>query len=82
MGMVALMLARGRALLTSFAKRCVIYRDDIHINQRLCGVRKGPVVACGLRGRLINESNLGGSIVMLGLTAPDKRLTTKIKFIN
>ncbi|ABB74148.1 Subtilase family protein [Nitrosospira multiformis ATCC 25196] len=35
-----------------------------------------PVVACDLRGRPINESNLGGSIGMRGLSAPGENITS------
>lgn len=35
-----------------------------------------PVVACDLRGRPINESNLGGSIGMRGLSAPGDNITS------
>ncbi|SCX46300.1 S8 family serine peptidase [Nitrosospira sp. Nsp1] len=35
-----------------------------------------PVVACDLRGRPINESNLGGSIGMRGLSAPGDSITS------
>ncbi len=35
-----------------------------------------PVVACDLRGRPINESNLGGSIGMRGLSAPGDGITS------
>ena len=35
-----------------------------------------PVVACDLRGRPINESNLGGSIGMRGLSAPGAGITS------
>lgn len=35
-----------------------------------------PVVACDLRGRPINESNLGGSIGMRGLSAPGDSISS------
>lgn len=35
-----------------------------------------PVVACDLRGRPINESNLGGTIGMRGLSAPGDSITS------
>jgi subtilisin family serine protease len=35
-----------------------------------------PVVACDLRGRPINESNLGNSIGRNGLTAPGENITS------
>lgn len=35
-----------------------------------------PVVACDLRGRPMNESNLGGSIGRQGLTAPGDNITS------
>ena len=35
-----------------------------------------PVVACDLRGRPVNQSNLGGSIGRRGLTAPGDAITS------
>jgi subtilisin family serine protease len=35
-----------------------------------------PVVACDLRGRPVNQSNLGGSIGRRGLTAPGEAITS------
>jgi subtilisin family serine protease len=35
-----------------------------------------PVAACNIQGRLINESNLGGSIGRRGLTAPGEAVTS------